>query len=79
MEEVDRVGDRHKRISRQECPGSINVPFHVLPKNLSDLADADVYLIACPFGVRDPSFPFFESVPQRSMLKKPPKFRSNIC
>jgi predicted dehydrogenase len=30
-----------------------DVPYRVLPKDLSQLPPADVYLIACPFGVRD--------------------------
>ena len=33
-----------------------DVPFRSLPTDLSDLPAADVFLLACPFGVRDPYY-----------------------
>jgi predicted dehydrogenase len=40
----------------RELANVYDVPYSALPKDLSELPKADVYLIACPFGVRDPYY-----------------------
>jgi predicted dehydrogenase len=47
------------------------VPFSPLPKDLSNLPHADVYLLACPFGVRDPYYDVFRQRPVSLYVEKP--------
>jgi predicted dehydrogenase len=48
-----------------------DIPFSVMPKDLSNLPSADVYLIACPFGVRDPYFAEFRERRAALYVEKP--------
>ncbi len=47
------------------------VPFSPLPKDLSQLPSADVYLVACPFGVRDPYYAVFRERSAALYVEKP--------
>jgi predicted dehydrogenase len=48
-----------------------DVPFLPLPKDVSELPLADVYLIACPFGVRDPYYAVFSERAVAVYVEKP--------
>jgi predicted dehydrogenase len=50
--EVTWIADANEARAR-EMAKAYKVPFRTLPRDLSDLPPADVYLLACPFGVRD--------------------------
>jgi len=39
------------------------VPYQKLPRDVSQLPEADIYLLACPFGVREP---YYEALAERS-------------
>jgi predicted dehydrogenase len=53
--EVSWVADVNEARAR-EMAKVYKVPFRALPENLAELPPADVYLLACPFGVRDPYY-----------------------
>jgi predicted dehydrogenase len=48
-----------------------DVPFSPLPTDLSELPLADVYLIACPFGARDPYYGVFRERSVALYVEKP--------
>jgi predicted dehydrogenase len=48
-----------------------DVPYCLLPKELSQLPPADIYLMACPFGVRDPYYSVLRERSASLYVEKP--------
>lgn len=72
MPEVEITWITDANASRgRELAKVYDVPFLPLPKDLSLLPLADVYLIACPFGVRDPYYAVFRERSVALYVEKP--------
>jgi predicted dehydrogenase len=68
--EIAWIADANEKRAR-ELAKVYDVPFLPLPTDLSDLPLADVYLIACPFGVRDPYYAVFRERQVALYVEKP--------
>ena len=58
-------------VRAKEMAKVYDVPFRPLPANLAELPDADVYLLACPFGVRDPYYSVLRDRSASIYVEKP--------
>jgi predicted dehydrogenase len=68
--EVSWIADVNEARAR-EMAKVYKVPFCALPKNLAELPSADVYLLACPFGVRDPYYSVLRDRTASVYVEKP--------
>jgi|GEM_PF-929848 len=68
--EVAWISDANEGRAR-ELAKVYDVPFCPLPEDLSRLPIADVYLIACPFGVRDPYYALLRERSVSLYVEKP--------
>ena len=68
--EIAWVADVNQSRAR-ELAKVYDVPFSPMPKDLSRLPLADVYLMACPFGVRDPYYVAFRERSVSLYVEKP--------
>jgi predicted dehydrogenase len=68
--EVCWIADANEARAR-EMARVYKVPFRPLPKNLAELPPADIYLLACPFGVRDPYFSVLRDRASSLYVEKP--------
>lgn len=68
--EVAWVADANEARAR-EMARVYDVPYRPLPKDLSQLPPADIYLMACPFGVRDPYYAVLRERPASVYVEKP--------
>jgi predicted dehydrogenase len=72
MTEVEVVWIADANESRAREMGRVyKVPYRALPKDLSQLPIADVYLMACPFGVRDPYYAVLRERQAALYVEKP--------
>ena len=58
-------------VRAKELAKVYRVPFRSFPKDLTQLPEADVYLMACPFGVRDPYFALLRDRQAPIYVEKP--------